>query len=574
MDAEDSAARRPAPGWGRLLAAGVAGIAAASITGQVLAALVAAGDGAAGPGSIALALVTLGAVAVLVGRREIAVRAIAMAVGGGAGFAGLMMSGQSPLAAVAAVLPAVGLGLVLPGFAGRFPPELDGWMRRRPVVAVLWSVLAVLAVANTARIAIFMVDDTQVWASFFPPLPESARHQCAAAYVRAGELAAEDAANVYDVSHYGVFGSPDDSPPTGVAGLRPYLSDPFEYPPTFLFLPRAGLAVSNDFDVLRAGWFAIQALAFLAACTLLALWIGGRAGAVSLLLVPALLFSAPLLMSWQWGQFHATVIALSVVAMLAFATRRDWIGGALLAVGTGTKLFPGALLIQLVAGRPRGTRLRVVLTTLVGGLALVGVALLLVGVQPFRSFFDYQLPRIASGEAFWFTETNPDNYSPYGLVFKLRTLGVPGMGRGLAVGVSWIYLAIVVLLAVSSGRRARSRAELAVSWLALLSLASLRSPFAPTYAGISTLWLLAIWAGARERRSRWSTAGIVVAWILLQGVPPIGSAAGDAIASLPAQLVAIAVPLLAVWPRGARAGHRGETPARATAFTGWGGTGT
>jgi hypothetical protein len=40
----------------------------------------------------------------------------------------------------------------------------------------------------------------------------------------------------------------------------------------------------------------------------------------------------------------------------------------------------------------------------------------------------------------------------------------------------------------------------------------------------------------------------VAAFILLQGFPPIGSAALTAALSLPSQLVTIAVAVLAVWP--------------------------
>ena len=56
---------------------------------------------------------------------------------------------------------------------------------------------------------------------------------------------------------------------------------------------------------------------------------------------------------------------------------------------------------------------------------------------------------------------------------------------------SWIPL-IVVVLTIFSARRASkmSRVELAANWLALLALASFRSPFLPDHTGLfAPLWI-------------------------------------------------------------------------------------
>src|SRR5688572_21543001 len=74
--------------------------------------------------------------------------------------------------------------------AARLPEELDGWFARRRIRSAIWLLVAALAVANTARLGLFVADPSQVWASAFPLVEESAQHQCFAAYVRAGELAA------------------------------------------------------------------------------------------------------------------------------------------------------------------------------------------------------------------------------------------------------------------------------------------------------------------------------------------------------------------------------------------------
>lgn len=82
-------------------------------------------------------------------------------------------------------------------------------------------------------------------------------------------------------------------------------------------------------------------------------------------------------------------------------------------------------------------------------------------------------------------------------------------------------------------------------WLGILCLATLRSPFAPEYTGIGTLWLLAMARGIAPKRVAIS-ALVVTAFILLQGFPPIGGPAMASALSLPSQLVTIAIAVLAV----------------------------
>jgi len=66
-----------------------------------------------------------------------------------------------------------------------------------------------------------------------------------------------------------------------------------------------------------------------------------------------------------------------------------------------------------------------------------------------------------------------------------------------------------------------NRRALVVVWLALLSLAALRSPLAPSaYVTAPVLWLLALLAA--EVRSRyWMAMALGVAWTLIMGPPPL-----------------------------------------------------
>src|SRR5262249_29881520 len=133
--------------------------------------------------------------------------------------------------------------------------------------------------------------------------------------------------------------------------LGPRISDPFEYPPQFLLLPRLALALTNNFLVIRAVWFALQCLAFLAVALALAAFIGGREGLIVGLLIPALVASIPFLVNLQFGQAHLFTLVLSMGALVAFQRGRAPLGGLLLGAAIVFKLFPGLLLVHLALRR-------------------------------------------------------------------------------------------------------------------------------------------------------------------------------------------------------------------------------
>jgi Glycosyltransferase family 87 len=419
--------------------------------------------------------------------------------------------------------------------AARLPAELDGWFARRPVLRWVWLVVAVLFVANFARHGLFNADPTRRWAEVFPPMPESGEHQCLSAYVRAGELAAGGTRDLWQPGDY----APGSA--THVDGLAGYLGDPYEYPPTFIVVPRAALAATRDYQLIRIAWFGLGALGFFVVYLGLALWLGGTTGATALLLGPLLASALPLTFGLQWGQAHVLVIAAAVAAMLQFARGRDASGGMLLALATATKIFPGLLLVHLAVRR----RWRAVIWTLAGLVALVALTALVVGRGPLASFVTDQLPRMSSGKAFAYVEHNPDNHSLYGLAFKLSALGLIDAPRALGATLAWLWTAVALGLAVVGSRRPSDRANDAVLWLGILCLATLRSPFAPAYTAIATLWLLAVAVGARG----WPRWLVALAWVLLQGFPPLFGDAGNALVSMPSQAISIG---LAIWATAAR----------------------
>jgi hypothetical protein len=322
--------------------------------------------------------------------------------------------------------------------------------------------------------------------------------------------------------------------------MGPFMGDPYEYPPTFAVAPRAAVAATNDYLLIRALWFGASSVGFWLAYLALAIWAGRRAGASALLLVPAVALSFPLLLGLQWGQAHVLVLAGSIAGMVCFSRGKPIAGGALLAATIATKLFPALLLVHLAVRR----QWRAIAFTLGWLGAFSALSLVVLGPETLSSFMRDQVPNMLSGDAFSYTFDNPDNHSLFGLAHKLAVLGMP-VGHGFARALSAGWAVVALTLTVIGARRASESAHDALQWLAILALATLQSPFAPTYTALGSLWVLAVLTGLRPG----GRALVVIAWILLQGAPPIGSDIADVIASLPSQAISIAIALFAAWPR-------------------------
>ncbi len=454
------------------------------------------------------------------------------------------------LAIVLPTLPRLGLvagivALLLAAEAARtfwraVPSEVSGARRRRPVVAALWVVAAVLALLQTGRLSAFMAEPTRTWGSLVPDAAVT-DHACLSAYVLAADLSRRGTENLYDERFYPAFAGDAAKllAPADVRNLGKWMDDPFEYPPPFLLFPRAALALTDDFLAIRAGWFVLQALGLVVVTAGLARWVGGRDGQLALLLVPVLLASLPTMLGLQFGQFHVATLLLSIAAMICFEERRPAAGGGLLAVAIVSKLSPAFLLVYLLARR----RWREVAWTLAGCAVFSAVALAFLGWAPFQAFLSYQLPRLQSGEAFSFYEANElvvsRNLGIPGLVAKLHFLGAPGMTHALGAALGWVFTLALLWLAWAAGRRVEGRVAGARVWLALLTLGAFRSPLAPPYVTLSTLWLLTLLAGEIRGRRAW-TVGFVVAWVVIMGPPPLHGAAEFIVAFL-GQLAGLAV---------------------------------
>jgi hypothetical protein len=434
-----------------------------------------------------------------------------------------------------ALLPVALLSAFLsPAIAKRLPASLDALPRTHRVRAGLWLLVALVAVTQLARLSTWMSDPSSDW-FLTTRHPFWAKHECLSAYVYGGELALRGEDNVYDATHYPGLNR-EAEPQSEVAEMT--VEDPFEYAPQFLLWPAAALALTHDYPSIRAVWFALQTTLFFAVVGWLGIWVGGRAGRVSLLLWPLALSAFPALHALQYGQFHLAAIVLSVAAMLAFDTERNRLGGAMLSVAVLSKIFPGILLVVLLARR----QWRALGWTAGFGTLLTAVSLAVLGPAPFWAFFEYHLPRLQSGAAFAFGEAWPEmreiviaaNHGVYGLVMKLGEMGLPGADSSMASWINRLFLFGLVAVAWRVGRQGSlDRERRAVAWLSLLGLGSMASTGAfVDYVPLTATWLLTLVAWRLPNVARIPrvqglamAATVLVVWVFqytLFGTVPIG----------------------------------------------------
>lgn len=414
-------------------------------------------------------------------------------------------------------------GLVAPAIAVAVAGFVSFAVQRWPIVAldasaaprglrVVAAVAAALALVQLARAAVFTVDPARVACSSVPSSRWETRHSCVSAYFVAAR-AASTLPNVYADSLY-TARDDDPSRPRKALTLGPFNVDVYEYPPPFLLLPRALRLVTPTFMRFRMLWFTLDAGLILLAFLIVARRLGPAAGTRALLLMPLVWIALPTTSMLQKGNAQGMVIAASMVAMILFETRRGAVlGGALLAFLTLSKLYPGMLLVWLVAAR----RWRALAWTLGLGAALVAVSVLDTGWGPYAAFRAH-LPGLMSGEAFP-AFRNPAaaaiNFSVPGLVFKLKLFGVAGMGFAAMKAVGWIYTLVAVGVAAWVGATPLRADQRPLAWLAILIVATLRSPFLPqAYAAFPSLWLLTLVAALRAPNVG-TLAATLLAWAAL-----------------------------------------------------------
>jgi hypothetical protein len=400
---------------------------------------------------------------------------------------------------------AEGLSGSLPGafLIGALAAGLAGWrVWSHPIVAIdesaasrglkiVSGLAAVVAIVQLAILTVFMVAPEHVAYSTVPGSGWEVRHSCLSAYFVAGEAVGRGH-DLYDPLLYTAPGDTGTGQRKALM-IGPFGIDVYEYPPPFLLLPRAFRLLTTDFMRMRPLWFGLCAGIVLLAMLAVARRLGPAAGTRALLYLPLVWAGMATLNTLQKGNIQAVVIALAMLAMILFEQNRYAAGAALLAYAIVSKLYPGMLGVYLIARR----QWRAAAWTAAMGLVLVALTLFDVGVPPFKAFV-HHLPGLLSGEAFP-AFRNPGakaiNISVPGLVFKAGLFGVPGMGFGASKIVGWIYTVVIVWVIVRVAQRPPSEREKPLVWMAILILATLRSPFLPqTYGVFPALWILTLLA--------------------------------------------------------------------------------
>jgi alpha-1,2-mannosyltransferase len=427
-------------------------------------------------------------------------------------------------------LGAIGLAAVFtfmfPRLSHILPEWLDGSARTHPVRATLFSLLALLTIVQIARLSTHKTDPNTSWWILTTNEFWSA-HECGTAYFYAVELNDRGEENIYLADHYPILNR-DVEPHTNFEDMR--VEDAFQYPPQFLLLPKLLLSITHHYPTIRIIWFSLQFIGIAAVFLLIAHWVGGTAGRWMAMLTPLVMISPAALYAFQYTQFHFIAIALAIAGMYAFEKQHNVLGGALLAAAILGKIFPGFLLILLLAEK----RWKPLAWTAVYGIGITIIALVILGTTPFTAFINYHLPRMQSFAAFNFINTWPefrfelitDNISPYGQIVKLGEMGVPGMTQMIASGVNSFLTLILIGLVIISSHRLVSRVLRVQVWLAILGLASMMSPAAwGDYITLPAMWLLTVLAvEAGDNRKLAIVFGVCwVFFYFLLGLVPIGN---------------------------------------------------
>ena len=421
--------------------------------------------------------------------------------------AGAGLTGSLPAATLVAAAAAAGILLWVVRYPSRVL-EAVFLPRRLKILAVLGTVAALLQLGS---LAVFMVDASKVSYSSIPSSRWEVEHSCLSAYFVAAN-AVSDSGNIYEDSLYSL---PQDVAP-GVRSPRKigvFNVDVYEYPPPFLLLPRALISLAPSFVDLRTLWFALNGGILLLAVWMVADFMGPGAGLRALLLSPLLWIGLPTLGALQKGNVQVLIIAASMIAMVLFERQRLALGGAVLAFAIASKLFPGLLVVYLLARR----RYRAVAWTAAFGLAYGLLTFMLLGWAPYGAFLRH-LPGLLSGEAFQAFRRDSAmaiNLSIPGLVFKAKLFGIPGMSFTLSTIVGWIYMLVAVAATLLAGWRQVTDLRKPQIWMAILILATLRSPFLPqAYGAYPALWLLTLLA-ATCLPTRGVLAMVIAAWAAL-----------------------------------------------------------
>lgn len=461
-----------------------------------------------------------------------------------------------PAGLVTLLIVAAAVASLVHRLPAKLPTAFDGLLRLRRGLSALYVVMALVAVVSTARLSAFIGDPARVEHQVLPGIDFIATHSCLTAYVHAAALSREGVDNLYaECWWHGAHGLPP-LPRGAESPYDPFLLDYYAYPPPFLLLMAPLGPLEGDFPAQRALWFGLTALLTGLGLWITTRWLDGPRAHRALLLAPLFFGSLPVLVTLQIGNFQIAVVMLAVLAMVAFDRNRHALGGALLAFTILAKISPGVLGIYLLTQR----RWRSAAWTAGFGVLFLALSLLIEGANPMVSFLTFTLDRISSGEAFGFLDDTTlniaTNMPPFGLPFKLGLMHI-GIDDPWAVArhIGRIFTVVVLILTVVAARRDRDRRGQALTWMSLLVLAALQSPFAPGYVIIGLLWAVTLLAV--EIRSFRGGLALVLLWLGLTVVLPTDDERVLAVFSVLQSTLTVGVP---IWLVVSRRQGRGVDP--------------
>lgn len=382
-------------------------------------------------------------------------------------------------------------------------------------VVVLSLIATAVLVVQLGRMSVYMVDPAATGWSIMPWNEFGTLHNCFTGYW----AAARDVDTNPNVWGADLNTSPGPTPGARIPKrLGPFAIDQYEYTPTFLIVPRMLMWVVSDFDAARTVWYVLNLVIVGAAILAVARRLEPAIGPAVLWLAPLILVPLSILGTFQAGNLQLACVAGSLLAMLWLERARDAAsptllyaaGALLLACMTVSKLYPGMLVVYLLA---RG-EWRAVLWTAAAGVLLVLVGLVDLGLPAHLAFVDH-LPHLLSGETFP-NLRNPNgisaNMSVPGIVRKLSIYGLPWSSFDAMRVVGWIYTLVVLAIVAYLARARRSAAREPIVWLVILLLATFRSPVLPVYGIFPTVWLLTILLAARWDSS--FVRSVLLAWFV------------------------------------------------------------
>src|SRR4051794_11074561 len=230
----------------------------------------------------------------------------------------------SPWVASGIVALAAGLGISLlfvrKGGTGVGAPIHCGGL-------AVFAALALLCVVQTARAGGFMLRPEMPGWSLLPSNSFLVHHNCFTAYYEAARLVDQDP-NVYDPVMYRPPPGPPGRAPAPGHTLDGFNVDHFEYPPTFLLLPRAAILAGASFLQARAEWFVFQTAAVILALLMVAWHLGGPAGWRFGSLAPLIYLAVAQQVALQISNFQPAAIALTMIALVTIARGRQVLGAS------------------------------------------------------------------------------------------------------------------------------------------------------------------------------------------------------------------------------------------------------